>query len=87
MVVLRPLVAIRKNCLECSGFSHGDAKYCCVVECTFWHYRFGLRPTTIMADNKKKHLLRADLMEKTTNMTWQDAENFLLQNSTKEAEQ
>ena len=42
--VLRPLLAIRKKCLDCSGDSSKGVRYCPCCDCTLWFYRFGKRP-------------------------------------------
>jgi len=42
---LTPLKAIRKNCLECPGFSPKEVTNCQEKDCPFWSFRFGRRPT------------------------------------------
>lgn len=51
MKVLRPLKAIRANCLDCSGGSSKAVAYCPCdghnsTRCNLWPYRFGCRPQT-----------------------------------------
>jgi len=41
---LTPLKAIRKRCLDCSGFSSKEVADCQEKECSLWEYRFGKRP-------------------------------------------
>ena len=74
---LRPLKAIRKKCLDCSGYSIKEVKYCVIPDCTLWPYRMGVTPATLMAKKETSILLRADLMKLTKNMTWEKAEEFL----------
>jgi hypothetical protein len=40
----RPLKAIRKNCLECSG-SPKEVRLCPVIKCPLYAYRMGTRPS------------------------------------------
>ncbi|MCL4193980.1 MAG: hypothetical protein KJZ87_19740 [Thermoguttaceae bacterium] len=64
--VLRPLKAIRQNCMECAG---GVAKYItwCPCDglhstrCEFWPYRFGRRPSNA-AQKYGRQLLTPELM-------------------------
>lgn len=51
MKVLSPLTAVRKNCLDCSGGSSQQVKFCPCdsvhsTRCHLWPYRFGKRPGT-----------------------------------------
>ena len=46
--VLRPMRAIRMNCLECSGDSPKSVLWCPSSQCHFWPLRFGRRPETIV---------------------------------------
>lgn len=39
-----PLKAIRKKCLDCSGFSPLEVKLCPITECPLYLYRFGRNP-------------------------------------------
>ncbi len=53
MKVFNPLIAIRRNCVECSGSFH-PVKYCpCYgahsTRCHLWPCRFGKRPKTAAA--------------------------------------
>lgn len=52
MEVYRPLKAIRRNCLECSGGSPKYVAYCLCdgvhsSRCHLWPYRFGRRPQSV----------------------------------------
>ena len=47
MEVLRPLKAMRKHCLECSGDSFKAVEFCSIVACTLWPYRMGKRPQNV----------------------------------------
>ncbi len=54
MIALRPMKAIRANCLDCSG-SFKAVAYCTCdghnsTKCEFWAYRFGCRPETARED-------------------------------------
>lgn len=49
--VLRPLKAIRLNCLRCCGgpaerLCYQLVKDCAIRGCPLWAYRFGVRPET-----------------------------------------
>jgi len=44
MKELTPLKAIRKRCLDCSGFSSKEVADCQEKNCSLWEYRFGKRP-------------------------------------------
>ena len=44
MAKMRPLKAIRKHCIECSGGSYKEAKLCNIDNCSLHEYRFGKRP-------------------------------------------
>ena len=46
MKVLRPLIAIRKFCLECGDGTREEVKNCPIKECPLRPYRFGMRPDT-----------------------------------------
>lgn len=41
---MTPMKAIRKHCVECSGFSFNEVKLCPVYKCPLYPYRFGHRP-------------------------------------------
>ena len=41
-----PLKAIREKCIDCSGGSKHEVKFCQVVSCGLWFWRFGVRPET-----------------------------------------
>jgi len=41
---LTPMRALRAKCLDCSGGSPMEVKYCVIPECPLWAYRFGKRP-------------------------------------------
>ncbi|HCJ67503.1 MAG TPA: hypothetical protein DHV62_09365 [Elusimicrobia bacterium] len=41
---LTPLRAIRKKCLDCSGFQVKEVRVCPVVDCSLFKYRFGKNP-------------------------------------------
>ena len=41
---LTPIKAIRKRCLDCSGFSPKEVANCEEKDCPLWEYRFGKRP-------------------------------------------
>jgi|SRR5687767_4959332 hypothetical protein len=38
------LAAIRRKCLDCSGFSHSEVAECPLTRCSLWSYRFGRNP-------------------------------------------
>ncbi len=50
MIALRPMKAIRANCLDCSGTAKAVAYCTCHgsdgSHCEFWAYRFGCRAET-----------------------------------------
>lgn len=43
-----PLKNIRKKCLQCCCGSTKAIKYCSVVDCPLWRFRFGLSPKTAL---------------------------------------
>jgi len=44
-----PTKTIRLKCLDCSGGSHTEVKWCPVTDCPLWRWRFGRRPETVEA--------------------------------------
>lgn len=46
MKVLRPLIAIRKYCLDCCAGVREEVKKCPTKNCPLRPYRFGMRPDT-----------------------------------------
>ncbi len=42
----RPLVAVRRHCVECSGGNAREVRRCQCLNCKLWPYRFGIRPNT-----------------------------------------
>ena len=44
-VMLTPMKAIRKNCLECSNFSQHEVRHCPITTCPLYPYRIGKKPT------------------------------------------
>ena len=64
--VLRPLKAMRLNCLDCSGGSRKYVAWCPCdglhsTRCQLWPYRFGLRPETT-AERYGEEFVTAELM-------------------------
>ena len=45
MKLHRPLIAIRKKCLDCQCNQYSEVRKCHIKTCTLWPYRFGKRPT------------------------------------------
>ena len=41
---LTPMRAIRAKCLECSGDSSKEVRFCPIKKCALYPYRFGKRP-------------------------------------------
>jgi len=39
-----PIKAIRRNCVECSGGSEGEARKCTATMCPLWPFRMGRNP-------------------------------------------
>jgi hypothetical protein len=54
MKILRPMKAIRANCLDCSGTAKAVAYCPCdglnSTRCANWSYRFGKRPETVQVE-------------------------------------
>lgn len=55
MPTLRPLKAIRSQCIDCSGGIRKMVAYCPCdghnsTRCELWPYRFGMRPETAKAE-------------------------------------
>ena len=44
IVPITPLKAIRKNCIDCSGGSRGEARKCIATDCPCWPFRMGTNP-------------------------------------------
>jgi len=42
-----PLEAVRKHCLDCSGFSAKSVLWCSCPDCDLWLFRFGKRPESM----------------------------------------
>ena len=51
MARLTPLKAIRKKCLDCSGYSSNEVKLCPVDDCPLYQYRFGTNPAIKRGNN------------------------------------
>jgi len=47
MEVFRPLKAIRLKCLDCSNGSSHEVRFCPVMSCPLYPYRYGKRPATV----------------------------------------
>jgi hypothetical protein len=41
---LTPLKAIKKHCLECSGYEKKEVRGCKIIDCVLYPYRFGSNP-------------------------------------------
>ena len=44
-VLLTPMKAIRKNCLECCGWMYSEVEKCEIETCCFYKFRSGRRPS------------------------------------------
>lgn len=53
---LTPIKAIRKKCLECSGYQPSEVRLCTSEDCPLFPYRMGKRPKII--SQKHKHLIK-----------------------------
>ena len=42
-----PIKAIRELCIDCSGGSYKEVKYCVIQNCPVYPYRMGKRPTQV----------------------------------------
>lgn len=42
-----PLEAVRRHCLDCSGFSAKSVLWCTCTDCNLWIFRFGRRPESM----------------------------------------
>ena len=54
-----PIKAIRELCIDCSGGSYKEVKYCVIQNCPVYPYRMGKRP-------KHKHLYSLALFARET---------------------
>jgi hypothetical protein len=43
-----PLKQIRKCCLDCTGGSPKEVRYCTCTDCALWPFRFGRRPSSVI---------------------------------------
>lgn len=41
---LTPVQAIRKKCLDCSGFSRKEVRECVLIDCPLYPFRMGTNP-------------------------------------------
>jgi hypothetical protein len=48
--IQRPLKAIRKKCLDCADGQVKEIRYCTVINCAIYPYRFGRRPDRATID-------------------------------------
>jgi hypothetical protein len=39
--------AIKENCLECSGGSRSELRYCTIEHCKLWPFRLGITPANL----------------------------------------
>jgi len=44
MPKMTPLKAIRKKCLDCSGYSKKEVRECPIIDCPLYPYRMGKNP-------------------------------------------
>jgi len=53
---------IRLKCLDCSGDENNEVKFCPVVDCSLWYFRFGTYPGTYIKSHGKesKNLFEKD---------------------------
>ncbi len=56
---LTPLRAIRKECLDCSGFQPKEVRLCPATDCPLYPYRFGTNPTRKGIGGSKEGLAKA----------------------------
>jgi len=47
-MVLTPMKAIRRKCVDCSAGSSLEVKLCVIHDCPLYIYRFGKRPSTVL---------------------------------------
>jgi len=50
-----PLVAIRKQCLQCTQWHTKTITFCASVNCPLWPLRFGKQPKDYIAENGKEY--------------------------------
>jgi len=60
---LTPMRALRAKCLDCSGGSAMEVKYCVISECPLWVYRFGRRPENVEAKYLDPHYVKGAGLE------------------------
>ncbi len=41
---LTPLKSIKKNCLDCSGYSYAEVRNCVIKDCPLYSFRLGTNP-------------------------------------------
>lgn len=41
---MTPLKAIKKHCLECSGYEKKEVRGCKIIDCVLYPYRLGSNP-------------------------------------------
>ena len=50
---LTPLKAIKKHCLECSGYEKKQVRECAITDCVLYEYRRGTNPNRLGCTIKK----------------------------------
>ena len=49
-----PIKSIRKKCLDCTCFQPKEIRYCTIIDCPLYPYRFGRRPDEATIDTLKE---------------------------------
>lgn len=61
---LTPLKAIKKHCLECSGFEKKQVRECVIKDCVLYEYRLGKNPNRKGSTIKKLSAFSSQLLVK-----------------------
>lgn len=58
-MILSPIKACRKKCLECSNFQISEIEHCSMTDCALYPFRFGKDPgrkKVVMSEERKERL-------------------------------
>jgi len=82
---ITPIIVIKQNCEDCSGFSFLERKWCVITDCPLWFFRLGKR---YYEDNhpQKAHYNK-DFVAKNQHLTASQMEKLASQDINKKNEE